>query len=70
MKFLVFYAGLLYKECSTHTELRQTQVMCPTEVYNGAYFYAKPERKWYRMDGTPVLDCDVPKELKVILLLI
>ena len=56
------------------------------ELYNGAFVYhlvpppryvpaalvplPRQEPGWYRMDGTPMLDSDVPPELKLILLLI
>lgn len=48
---------------------RLLQVQCDTEIYNGGYAYAVGDR-WYRMDGTPVLDVDVPLNLKAMLLLL
>lgn len=70
MNYLVFYAGLLYKELATNDKFRNLQVFCPTEIYNGGYLYVRTDRMWYLMDGTPLLDCDVPKELKTTLLLL
>lgn len=68
MIYLVFYAGLLYGEYD-EGGLRLLQVQGDLEIYNGAYFYLKNDR-WYRMDGTPVLDVDVPINLKAMLLLL
>ena len=69
MKYLVFYAGLLYEECD-EAGLRLIPVQGSMEIYNGAYFYSKPEKRWFRMDYTPLLDVDVPLNLKAMLLLI
>ncbi len=68
MNIYVFYAGLLYGEYDKYT-FRLLQIHCDTEVYNGGYFYVKNDR-WYRMDFTPVLDVDVPLNLKAMLLLL
>lgn len=69
MNFIVFYAGLLYGEYSKEG-LTLLQVQGDLEIYNGAYVYNKYQLNWYRMDGTPVLDVDVPLNLKAMLLLI
>lgn len=75
MNYLVFYAGLLYGEYDGDT-FRMLQVQCDPEIYNGGYFYLRPPQfaitteRWYRMDGTPILDVDVPVNLKAMLLLL
>ena len=69
MIFIVFYAGLLYGEYAAEG-LRLLQVQGDLELYNGGYVYSKSERKWFRMDMTPVRDEDVPLNLKAMLLLI
>ena len=69
MIFIVFYAGLLYGEYAAEG-LRLLQVQGDLELYNGGYVYSKSERKWFRMDMTPLLDEDVPLNLKAMLLLI
>ncbi len=69
MNFIVFYAGLLYGEY-TAEGLRLLQVQGDLELYNGGYIYDKHDKRWYRMDGTPMLDVDVPLNLKAMLLLI
>lgn len=69
MNFIVFYAGLLYGEYDK-AGLRLLTVHGPLEVYNGAYMHNKFSKSWYRMDGTPVLDVDVPLNLKAMLLLL
>ncbi len=67
---IVFYAGLVLltfddeKECHVW---RRAACHGSPEIYNGAYvFNQNPSggRPWYRMDGTPVLLSDVPKELR------
>jgi len=78
MKILVFYAGLLYEEFAYKEGFRHLQTTCNPEIYNGAYAYIpaantashEHARCWYRMDGTPVLIADVPKELLLLMLLI
>jgi len=69
MNYLVFYAGLLYGEYAATAVVWET-IRWDPELYNGAYAYSQKERKWYRLDMTPVLDVDVPKELKAMLLLL
>ena len=59
----VFYANQLYMSVE---EGRSYQLI--EEVYNGGYLIGS-SRKWYRCDLTPVLDEDVPKELKTLALL-
>lgn len=68
-KLYVFYAGLLHSEYASHDSFRALQVHCDMELYNGGYIYVIGDR-WYRMDGTPVLDVDVPINLKTMLLLL
>lgn len=69
MNFIVFYAGLLYGEY-TVVGFRELQIHGDMELYNGGYAYNKQELRWYRMDGTPVLDVDVPLNLKAMPLLL
>lgn len=69
MIFIVFYAGLLYGEYAAEG-LRLLQVQGDLELYNGGYIYDKHDKRWYRMDRTPVLDVDVPINLKAMLLLL
>lgn len=69
MKYFVFYAGLLYGVYDDFASFRLLQVHCDMELYNGGYYYLMNAR-WYRMDGTPVLDVDVPLNLKAMLLLL
>lgn len=69
MNFIVFYADLLYGEYDK-AGIGLLIAQGPSEIYNGAYLYNKFTRNWYRMDGTPILDVDVPLNLKAMLLLI
>ncbi len=69
MNYIVFYAGLLYAECAREA-FRELQVQGDLELYNGGYAYSKELKEWYRMDGTPVLDEEVPTNLKAMLLLL
>jgi len=66
----IFYAGQLHSSFPTGSEgLRGYRLArLGAEIYNGAYLFA-PNKKWYRCDLTPVLDEDVPKELKMLVLL-
>ena len=69
---LVFYANQLYEECATFESFRAFRGSCGQEIYNGGYQYQPNNiaNLWYRMDGTPVLPVDVPKELLTLLLLL
>lgn len=74
MRIFVFYAGLLYGEY-TKASFRLLQTSCNSELYNGAYVYSIGEKwdfdtGWFRMDGTPFLLSDVPKELQLSVLLL
>ena len=65
IRYWVFYAGLLYGE---YTDLRYLH-----GFPDGAYIYRPhdPDKKyWYMSDLTPVLDIDVPKELKMLCLVL
>lgn len=71
----VFYAGQLYEELASFKAFRAMQTTCTPEIYNGAYVYNPLDirsgaRLWYRMDGTPVLLDDVPKNLRLWVLLL
>lgn len=71
----VFYAGQLHEELASMKDFKHMQVTCDPEIYNGAYVYNPLDirsgaRLWYRMDGTPVLLDDVPKELRLLVLLL
>ena len=63
----IFYANQLYAECNLDG-WRLFRTQCGPKIYNGAY--ALNNLEWYRMDGTPVLPVDVPKELLTLLLLL
>ena len=62
----VFYANQLYK--SVEVDRDYSLIDLGPEVYNGGYLIGS-SRKWFRCDLTPVLDEDVPKELKLLALL-
>lgn len=72
----VFYANLLYGEYDRNEwEMEMVFPTLPVEIYQGGYVHINQVRYgtgvgWYRMDGTPVLDRDVPKELRLLLLLL
>lgn len=77
MTIRAFYAGQLLHEfpkgygwSSASTFLNRWSA----EIYNGAYLHENPQNDfqhaWYRADLTPVLDVDVPKELKLLVLLL
>lgn len=70
--FIVFYAGQVHAEFDyvhAFTEWRRSQATENREVYNGAYVYDRSIRGWWRMDMTPVLLSDVPKKLRILLLI-
>lgn len=75
---LVFYADLLAMEFeNSHSYDVTIRAMCAGnyEFYSGAFVYF-PHRsqrsltKWLRMDGTPILDQNVPNALKVWVLIL
>lgn len=73
---LVFYAGEVLLEFDKFKEFDTWRRACihgAPEFYNGAYVYNHDDREarhWYRMDCTPVLLNDVPKELRLLVLLL
>lgn len=70
MKYTVFYAGLLYGEFPAPPyPYRLWKRDFPLDLPDGAYLHT-PEGKWFRSDYTPVLDADVPLELKALCLLL
>jgi hypothetical protein len=80
MNVNVFYAGMLLIKIPVDEYSQWRRSMChgDPEVYNGAFVYChQPQQRgaveksfWYRMDGTPVLLSDVPKELHVLNLIL
>lgn len=63
----VFYATLLYGEYTYETFTNEVRMALP----EGCYLHFTPplsERHWYRLDLTPVLIEDVPKEIKMLCL--
>ena len=81
-KITVYYAGQLHKEYrNVSTFLRGSPFDAISrelfdesiELYNGCYihlqgFYIQVDG-WYRADQTPVLEADVPKELRLLVLI-
>lgn len=71
-RYTVFYGTQLYGE---YTDLKSIYPL-PDEVYQGGYLYdAQPytpngEVHWMRLDRTPVLIEDVPKELRAFALIL
>lgn len=69
-EYIVFYADMVYAECPNGHALANERTRSDGEIYNGAYVYCRKEAcHWYRMDGTPVLDSEVPPTLKTLVLL-
>lgn len=68
--FTVFYAGEVHDEFDSLSALKLFRTACDQEIYNGAYVHLRTTKQWYRMDGTPVLLSDVPKRLRVLVLLL
>lgn len=75
---LLFYAGKLAGEYSKWSYLRfdltHSDTAIGQEMYHGGYVYsnqdpATTQSRWWRCDGTPMLDEDVPLELKMQVLL-
>lgn len=68
--FTVFYADQVHDEFETFQDLKLIRIAYDREIYNGAYVYHRPNGSWYRMDGTPMFLSDVPKRLRVLVLLL
>lgn len=68
---LVFYAGQFLEDFEP-SDLMLFRKTCSSEIYNGAILCAKglPDNPWYRLDGTPMLLTDVPKELQMLVLVL
>ena len=61
-RFVVFYAGLLYDECD---------IFPPRWDYpDGVFIHDRRETQWYLLDHTPYLEDQIPKHLKLSLLLL
>lgn len=70
-KVTVFYAGRIYAEY-LHLKAYREAITSESDVYQGGYLYLHDNKygKWFRCDVTPVLDEDVPPELKMWLLIL
>lgn len=66
---LVFYTNKLYDEYQ-YREWNNPRTLLKKSVPTDSYIYTEKFGHWYRGDLTPVLDEDVPKELKALLLLL
>jgi hypothetical protein len=75
-KILVFYANRLYAECASYADFRLLHLQLNAELYNGAYLFVRANwirgtnYAWYRADNTPLLEADVPRTLKTLVLLL
>ncbi len=75
-RILVFYADKLYADCENRMAFDALHIHTNAELYNGAYLYDFRSMEifqtcpWYRANGTPVLNEDVPKILKLSVLLL
>jgi len=80
IKAYVFYAGRLYAEHTAMVTLPRGPQDCDPEVYNGGYLYFPKQFNntgvnksvitgWYRMDKTPLVNSEIPNELKLLLLI-
>lgn len=72
---IVFYAGVVHWEFKTIGEYDRhwRDSLIDSDIYNGGYAWYRREifgHHWYRMDGTPCLLEDVPKTLRVLVLLL
>lgn len=76
MKSRLFYAGQLVGEYSSwFPSMSQfLHTNWGLEIYNWGYLYASKDYgrtyEWFRADGTPVLLEDVPRELRMLNLLL
>lgn len=71
--YTVFYADRLHMEFEHPIQFhhwRQSLVTEDREIYNRALFFDRAEQQWWNMDLTPVLLSDVPKRLRVLVLLL
>jgi hypothetical protein len=72
----VFYAGQIIWEGDAGKEFVAFRTDVDPEIYNGAWVYRKTpnlfasNNPWYRMDSTPALEVDVPKDIRTIVLLL
>lgn len=75
---IVFYADQLLLEFDDYKEFqswRRATAVGNYELYNGSYVYSHPRTsyqvpEWFRMDSTPMLLADVPKNLQALVLLL
>jgi hypothetical protein len=82
MSVYIFYAGQLIAEVPKNVTVRRfiMENYPPyTEIYNGGFIFTRArligansnfDPTWLKMDSTPVLDEDVPPELKMLVLLL
>lgn len=72
----VFYAGQIIWEGDPGNDFVAFRTKADPEIYNGAWVYRKlpnsflGNNPWYRMDSTPALEEDVPKDIRTIVLLL
>jgi hypothetical protein len=70
-RFTVFYGTQIYGEYGSWNSM-YTAISSNDDVYQGGYFYTADikDKRWFRMDGTPVLLEDVPKVQRMLALVL
>lgn len=69
----VFYAGKVVTRCKTNRQYNEYRSGCGPEIYNGGYTHFRDDtmgKHWYRMDSTPCLLEDVPKALRLAIMVL
>jgi hypothetical protein len=73
INYTVFYGVQVVGEFRYLWEVREL-IKVDNDIYQGGYVYLhRPKitnKHWFRVDGTPVLNPDVPKELRALALLL
>lgn len=66
-RWLTFYAGVFH---ASYPEQTVRPWRAPAGLPDGAYIYDTKHKEWLLSDFTPVLPNDVPKELKLWVLIL
>lgn len=71
MKLHLFYANQLVEEIELSPSMwRHIRETHGDEIYQGGWLFCRDADEWYRCDSTPALLADVPKDLRVLALLL
>lgn len=73
MKARIYYANQLVEEFDGDNDIELARIKVGPEIYNGGYLrvvrcdrWGRFGEGWFRLDGTPLDESDVPKQTRLL----